>query len=134
MPVLFVARSAALGKWASDVGLSKHVYKVGLAATDELKPLVAAGWAGETDWTLLRKQEVEAADEEAAIERLARKEKIVDPTLYPRLRGARGIFKVLPAHVENHIVVGRALAGEASLGDLKLKPVDFAEYLLKNAR
>ena len=134
MPVLYVARSAALGKWASDVGLSKHIYKVGLAQTDELKTLIAAGWAGETDWTLVRKQDVEGADEEAALARLARKEKMVDSALYPRLRGARGVFKVLPAHVENHIVVGRALAGEASLGDLKLKPVDFADYLLKNAR
>ena len=29
MPVLFVARSAKLARWASDVGFGKHVYKIG---------------------------------------------------------------------------------------------------------
>src|SRR5204862_274881 len=47
MPVLFVARSVKLGRWGSDVGLGKHVYKVGLA-DDDPKTLGAAGWAGET--------------------------------------------------------------------------------------
>ena len=42
MPVLFVARSVKLGRWASDVGLGKHVYKVGLAE-DDPKTLAATG-------------------------------------------------------------------------------------------
>ena len=48
MPVLFVARSVKLSRWASDVGLGKHVYKVGVT-DDDPKTLAAAGWAGETD-------------------------------------------------------------------------------------
>jgi hypothetical protein len=133
MTVLFVARSARLSKWASDVGLSKHVYKVGVAE-EPLKPLLAAGWCGETDWTLVKKAESASVDEATAVELLAKKERMIDPHLYPRLKGATGVFKVAPAHVENHIIVTRALTGEGGLQDLELKPVDFADYLLKNAQ
>jgi len=132
MRTIYVARSSKLGKWASDVGLSKHVYKVGV--TDEpVKPLIATGWAGETDWTLVKQQPVDGLAEVEAIERLARKERLIDPNLYPKLKGALGVFKVLPAHVENHILVRRALAGDAERIELKLKPADFAEYLIGNA-
>jgi hypothetical protein len=133
MATIFVARSVALGKWASDVGLSKHVYKVGV--TDEpVKSVVAAGWAGETDWSLVKSETVEGLDEAQAIDRLAKKDRMVDPKLYPRIRGTLGIFKVLPANVENHIVVAKALAGAHDRGDLKLKPADFAAYLIHNAK
>jgi hypothetical protein len=132
MATIYVARSGKLSKWASDVGLSKHVFKLGCTAEDP-KALVAAGWAGETDWVLLKKQPVEDLTEGEAVERVARKEKLIDPNLYPKLRGAPGVFKVLPAHVENHILVSRALAGEAERIELKLKPVDFADYLIGNA-
>ncbi len=133
MPTLFVARSAALSKWASDVGLSKHVFKVGVTDGDP-KEAVAAGWAGCTDWTLVAKADAGDLDEAQAIERLAKKEKRVDPGLYPRLRGEGGVFKVLPAHVESHILVARALAGEAERLEIKLKPADFGAYLVKNAQ
>src|SRR5258707_15318033 len=124
MAVIYVARSAALGKWASDVGLSKHVYKIG-CAEEPIKALIEAGWAGETDWALVDKKEVEGLDEDEVIARVARKQKMVDPNFYPRLKGTRGVFKVLPAHVENHILVTRALAGGAERIELKLKPADF---------
>jgi hypothetical protein len=129
---IYVARSSKLSKWASDVGLSKHVFKLGGTAEDP-KALIAAGWAGETDWVLLKKQPVEELTEAQLIERVARKEKLIDPNLYPKLKGASGVFKVLPAHVENHILVSRALAGEAERIELKLTPVDFADYLIGNA-
>ena len=132
MATLYVARSAKLGKWASDVGLGKHVYKVGV--TDEpVKELVAAGWAGETDWQLVKQQPADAVGEPEALERLGKKEKAIDPRYYPRIRDAAGIFKVDPVHVENHMLVTRALAGEADATPIKLKPVDFASYLIHNA-
>jgi hypothetical protein len=132
MGVIYVARSAALGKWGSDVGLSKHIYKVGYAE-EPLKKLIEAGWAGESDWALVAKREAEGLSEDEVIARIARKQKPVDPGIYPRLKGAAGIFKVLPAHVENHILMTRALAGDAERVAIKLKPADFGAFLIHNA-
>ncbi len=132
MGILYVARSVKLSRWASDVGVGKHVYKVGVAESDP-KALAAAGWAGETDWTITRKQAVEGLGEEEALARLGRKEKIIDPNLYPKLKGAAGVFRLAPTRVESHIIVTRALAGESDRVDIKLKPADFADYLIHNA-
>ena len=132
MPVLYVARSANLARWASDVGFGKHLYKVGVCE-DDPKALAAAGWAGETDWKLIRRDEVEGLSEDVAIEQLGRRERMIDPKLYPKLKGAPGMFRVSAQHVENHILVSRALAGDSDRLDLKLKPADFAAYLVHNA-
>ena len=132
MSVLFVARSAKLGRWASDVGLGKHVYKVGVVEEDP-KALIAAGWAGETDWKLVRREEVAGLSEDEALARLGRKERMIDPNLYPKLKGAAGVFRLRAEQVENHIIVSRALAGTSDRVDLKLKPADFAAYLIHNA-
>ena len=131
MGILYVARSAKLCRWASDVGLGKHVYKVGVAEGDP-KPLAAAGWAGETDWTIARKQAVEGLAEEEALARLGRKEKLVEPNLYPKLKGATGVFRLAPNRVESHMIVTRALAGQSDRVEIKLKPTDFADYLIHN--
>jgi hypothetical protein len=133
MPVLYVARSAKLSHWASDVGLGKNVYKVGISDEDP-KALAAAGWAGETDWKIVGREEVDGMTEEDAIDRLQRKEKMIDPNIYPKLKGALGVFRLPAASVENHIIVSRALAGDSDRIDLKLKPADFAAYLMHNAR
>ena len=133
MAVLFVARSVRMGKWSSDVGLGKNVYKVGVSDGDDPKALAASGWAGEPDWKIVGQREVEALGEDEAIDRLGNKERMLDPRLYPKLKGARGVFSVNLKHVENHIMVGRALAGESELGEVKPKPADFAAYLMHNA-
>ena len=89
MGVIYVARSVGLGKWGADVGLSKHIYKIGYTEAP-LKPLIAAGWAGEHDWAPVAKQEAEGLTEDEVIARVARKQKMVDPGFYPRLKGATG--------------------------------------------
>jgi hypothetical protein len=132
MPVLFVARSAKLARWASDVGFGKHLYKLGISE-DDPKALAAAGWAGESDWKIVRHENVEGLSEAEVNERLARKEKMIDPRLYPKLKGAEGVFRVSPEHVENHIIVSRALAGDSDRHETKLTPADFAAYLVHNA-
>jgi hypothetical protein len=132
MPVLYVARSAKLSRWSADVGFGKHLYKVGVSDEDP-KALATAGWAGEADWKLVRQEPVEGLSEAETIERLGRREKMIEPRLYPKLKGAEGVFRVSPEHVENHIIVSRALAGDSDRLDLKLKPADFAAYLIHNA-
>jgi hypothetical protein len=133
MEFLYVARSAKLARWASDVGLGRHVYKLGVAEADP-KTLAATGWAGESDWTIVRKRPVEDLSEEEALSLLARKEKMVDPDLYPKLKGARGVFRLTAARVENHLLVTRALSGEdRGAAAIKLKHADFADYLIHNA-
>jgi hypothetical protein len=132
MGILYIARSVKLGRWASDVGLGKNVYKVGVADGDP-KALAAAGWAGETDWAIVRKIAVEGLSEEEALDRLGRKEKMIDPKLYPKLKGAAGVVRLTPARVENHILITRALAGQSDRAEVKLKPTDYADYLVHNA-
>jgi hypothetical protein len=135
MPILYVARSQALGKWGAGVGVTKHLYKVGVAAdTAEaaVKALNDSAHAGETDWKLVKKEKAEAADEAAILERLAQKEKRIDPAIYPKIKGAPGIFKVKPTNVENHILVKQALAG-APTKAVKVTPAEIADYLLYNA-
>jgi hypothetical protein len=132
MATLYVARSATLSKWASDVGLGKHIYKVGVTG-EPVKKLVQAGWAGETDWQLVKSQPIDGSDEAALLEVLARKVKPIDPKYYPRIKDAAGIFKLDPAHVENHMLITRALADTHERSVIKLKPADFADYLIHNA-
>jgi hypothetical protein len=132
MPVLFVARSARLARWASDVGFGKNIYKVGVS-DDNPKALAAQGWAGEADWKIVRREPVEGLAEADALTRLAGKERPIDPNLYPKLKGAAGVFRVSAEHVENHIIVSRALAGASDRTELKLSAADFAAYLIHNA-
>jgi len=131
MGSLYVARSAKLARWGSDVGLGRHIYKVGVADADP-KAVVAEGWAGETDWTIVRKRTIEDMSEEEALARLTAKEKMIDPNLYPKLKRAVGIFRLTAPRVENHLLVTRALAGDGPIA-FKLKTGDFADYLIHNA-
>ena len=134
MGTIYVARSKTISDWGYDVGLSKHLYKAGYTE-EPVKDVVAAGWAGAADWSLVKKQDnVEGTSEDEVVARLSGKAKMVDPKLYPKIRDAVGIFKVTPAQVENHILVKNALAGEAELKLVKPKPSDFADYLIATAQ
>lgn len=132
MPTLFVARSAALSQWGSDVGLGKNLFKVGVCA-DDPAAVLALGFAGEKDWVLVKKQADVDITEEEAVERLSKRQKRVDPTYYPRIKGEGGLFKVVDGDVQRHIVLARAMAGESERAVVKLKAGDFATYLISNA-
>ncbi len=132
MATIFVARSAALSQWGSDVGLGKNLFKVGVCEGDPAE-LVAAGWAGEKDWTLVKKQADIDLSEEEAIERLAKRQKRVDPTYYPRIKGEAGLFKVVDGDVQRHIILARAMAGENERAAIRLKAADYGAYLISNA-
>lgn len=117
MSVIYVAKSAALQAWASDVGLTKNIYKVGVSpaatAAEAIEALNGVRYAGRTDWTPLKAQAVDHISEDEALSRLNGKEAAIDPVYYPQLRGASGIFKVKLANVENHFIIESALAGRA---------------------
>ncbi len=136
MTTIYVASSKSLSEWGSDVGLGKHLFKIGLAeesGKEAVEMLNADSHGGQTDWVLVKADEAGELDEAGLLARLDPKEKMVDPKYYPRIRGALGIYKVKPENVENHILVKQALAGqEPKLG--KLKPADMAGYLIVNAK
>ncbi len=135
MSSIYVAASEALAEWGSDVGLTRNVFKVGVTdedPTELVDRLNAESHCGQSDWKLLTERDSGTIDEEAAIGRLRRKETLIDPLYYPRLKGAGGIFKIKLANVENHLLVKRTLAGqEAKPG--KAKAPDIAAYLIENA-
>ncbi len=134
MAVVYVARSAALTKWASDVGQGKHSYKLAIADDEAaMKAAIAAGWGGETDWKLIHSQEVDGVTEDEAFARLARREKTIDPAYYPRLKGAAGVFRVSLTNVQNSLLVAQAMDPDQPLTDVKVKPKDIADYLIRNA-
>lgn len=133
MPIVFIAHSKQAAAWGGDVGLGKNIFLLSTADdADAATAFLAAKPCGAEDWVLLKKQEVEAADEAALQTKLAGKEKRVDPNLYPRLRGFQGLFKVKLENVENHIMIRSALEGDAPK-IIKAKPADIAAYLLHNA-
>jgi hypothetical protein len=135
MPTIFVAMSPSLQQWASDVGLTFHVYKLGIcdsAATDAIEALNADRHAGRADWQLLMDKEVDDADADAAVERAGRKEQLIDPTYYPQLKRASGIFKVKAANVENHFLVREALEGQ-QVKSVKITPARIGTYLIRAA-
>jgi hypothetical protein len=135
MGEIYVAASRSLQAWAGDVGLTKHLYKLGVAedgADAAVARLATERCAGRTDWKLVRKREAEGLDEATALARVAGKEMAIDPTYYPQLKSADGLFKVKLTNVENHVLLRQALAGEQPK-NVRMKPTDFADYLIHAA-
>ncbi len=130
---IYVARSKGLQTWGADVGLGKNLYAIGYVEEGTPDDILAAGLAGEKDWVLVKTQAAEDTDEAALLERLGRKEKLVDPTYYPRIRGARGLVKVDPVKVENSMRIRKALETGQEPKEIKVKPADIAQYLINNA-
>lgn len=131
MATVYVATSKALQEWGADVGLGKNLYKVGVAdgiGADE----AVAGFANQSDWKVLKTAEAELSEDEL-LEKLGRREKLVDPTYYPKLRGAQGIVKINLTAVENNMLVAIALENREPPKNFKVKPVDVAAHLLNAA-
>jgi hypothetical protein len=136
MSQIYIARSRAVQKWGAEVGLTAHLYKVGV--TDEDPEAVIDGFnkdsfAGETDWKLVKAEEIADLDEAAVLEKLGRKEKMADPGYYPKLRGATGILKVTLKHVQSRLLVQQMMEG-AEEASAKPKPAEIADYLIQNAK
>ena len=135
MPVIYVAKSKGLEKWGADHGLTKHVYKVGVAEDSgeaAVERLIAAAAGGHGDWRLVTEKEVEGADEGEVLGRLGKKARAVDATYYPGLKGLHGVFKIKPVDIERSVLVGQAVAGE-EMKPVKINAASIADYLIKNA-
>ena len=135
MASVFVAKSDSLQGWASDRGLTMHVYKLGVvegSAEDAVAMLNETAHAGRSDWQVLAEQTVEDIDEAAALARAGRKETLVDPSYYPQIKRAPGIFKVKAANVENHFMVREALEGQ-QIKRIKITPAHIGTYLIRIA-
>jgi len=136
VPSVYVARSLALQKWGAEVGVTKHLYKLGVfdGKPDEaIAALNAESCASQADWKLVKAEGAEGVDEASVLAKLSAKLREVDPGLYPKLRGARGIYKIRPEFVANHAMVQRAFAGGSHETIEKVKPADFAAYLIHHA-
>jgi hypothetical protein len=137
--IIYVAVSKETQRWGADVGLTKHIYKLGFAAGESkiaaeqaIAALNQENHAGAADWKLIKFQPVEGVDETTAYERLAKRERMADPGYYPHLKGARGIFKLKPGNVEAQMLVRRAM-DDPDAKPAKSKIVDVADYLIRNA-
>ncbi|MDX2225185.1 MAG: hypothetical protein SFV21_20680 [Rhodospirillaceae bacterium] len=132
---LYVVKSKALQEWGGDVGISKHLYAVVLseAAPAEFNAqLNAQGLAGQTDWQVIAKRETDATDADAVMDKIAVRVNRVDPVYYPRIKGARNVFKINLRNIEASLVVKMALeTGDAKVP--KVKPADIGNYLLDAA-
>jgi len=136
MREIFVAYSKALAEWGDEVGLTKSLFRLGIGeegAAAALEAWNAERSLGVDDWKLVKKAPADSLEEADAVERVARKEKLVDPNYYPKLKGLRGLFKVKPQNVEHSILVQRAMAGEPEIVP-KLKPADIAQYMISHAQ
>jgi hypothetical protein len=134
MGIVYVAKSKTLQAWGADVGLGKNLYKLGYLDEGDAAEFLAQGCAGVTDWEVVKTQPAaEGMTEDALLERLARKEKLVDPTYYPKVKGARGLVKVNLMQVENSMRIRIALETNQEPKTLKVKPVDVAQYLINNS-
>jgi hypothetical protein len=136
MATIFVAQSKGLQQWAADVGLTRHVFLVGVedeAPAAIAERLNAARRAGRGDWKLVAVEPAEALDEASAFRRLGRKESLVDPSYYPQIKGSAGIVKVKLTNVENAMMVERALANLETKA-VKVTPQAIAAYLIKTAK
>ena len=74
MSVIYVARSKSLSDWGASVGISKSLFKVGVADGTGKSAITALNndeCAGLNDWRLVGSEDGDGLDEDAALERLA---------------------------------------------------------------
>jgi len=107
MPVLFVARSAKLARWSSDVGFGKHLYKIGVS-DDDPKALAAAGWRVKP-MKIVRRMPSRDCPKTRRSSGSAAAKGMIDPKyLSQSLKGALGVFRVAAEHVETTSCIARA--------------------------
>ena len=133
MPIVYVALSNIMQEWGADVGVSKHLYKVGYAEGDPqnaIKALNNENFAGHSDWSLAGSRDVEGLDADTLMQRACERHNVLDPLYYPRLKGVKDIIRLDQRKVEAHIVIKKTMEGQDSKVP-KLKPVDMSNFLIE---
>ena len=131
MPSIYVALSPLMQEWGAEVGISKHLYKVGLTDEDPnaaINELNTATYGGQKDWELAGARDADL-DHGVLAARLSERQKLIDPLYYPRIKGAKDIVKADQRKVEANLVIKRTMEGRDSKVP-KLKPADFAAYIM----
>ena len=129
---VYIAFSPVLQEWGSDVGIGKHLYKVGLTDADPnaaVQDLNAETYAGQKDWQLAGAKPADDLDEAGYLARLSERQKVIDPFYYPKIKGAKDIVKLDQRKVEANFVIKRTMEGRDSKVP-KLKPADMADFIL----
>ncbi len=132
MSSIYVAFSLAMQEWGSDVGVSKHLFKVGFtdeSPEDAIKALNDESYAGQKDWALAGAKLLEGLDQLAVMTRLAERQKVLDPLYYPKIKGAKDIVRLDQRKIEANLVIKRTMEGGDSKVP-KLKPANIAEYII----
>ena len=132
MSVVYIAMSVAMQEWGADVGVSKHLYRVGFTdgeAQEAVQDMCDEGYAGHTDWQLAGNRDAGDLDAETLLQRAVERQKTLDPLYYPRIKGAKDIVKLDQRKIEANIVIKKTMEGKDSKVP-KLKPSDMAEFLL----
>jgi hypothetical protein len=132
MATLYIAMSPLMQEWGADVGISKYLYKVGVAddtAQDAVAELNTESYGGQKDWELIGERAVDTLDPASLAVRLGERQKVIDPLYYPKIKGAKDIVKLDPRKVEANVVIKKTMAGGDSKVP-KLKPADMAAYIM----
>lgn len=135
MPNVYIAMSETMQAWGNDAGISKHLYKIGVAdesPEEAVQALNEAGYGGQSDWILVANRAEETVDETALLARVGERMKLIDPLYYPKIKGAKDIVRVDQRKVEAHIVIKRTMEGRDSKVP-KLKPKDMGGFILDGA-
>lgn len=131
MGIVYVAASRTQQEWGVDVGIGRNLYKVGWVEEEPVDEAIE-GLADYSDWVIVAQAPGEGP-EEAVLERVSAKEKMVDPKYYPRLRGTIGVFRVAADKLENSLIVAMALDNVTAPKGFKVTPADIAKSLLRAA-
>tara|TARA_Y100000590_G_C15584242_1_gene963531 strand:- start:346 stop:762 length:417 start_codon:yes stop_codon:yes gene_type:complete len=134
MTYCYVAKSKSLQDWGHSVGISKHLYKVGITSTDvkdTISKMNYENYAGRNDWKLIMHDSIEEVEDSLIFEKINKSIDMIDPTYYPQIKEANGIFKVKLQSVEDNLLLSIALQNkEGSHKGIKVGAKQIAKYIL----
>lgn len=134
MPYCYVAKSKSLQDWGHSVGISKHLYKVGVTSNDvknTVSKMNFENFSGRNDWKIIMHDSIEEIEESLIFEKLKKSLNLIDPAYYPQIKEAKGIFKIKLQSVEDSLLLSIALQDEENSNKgIKIGAKQIAKYIL----